>query len=148
MTEYTPFGRKLFSQKSFPLDTTMYSSENSFALCVGVTDIESAAPLPHDRRRPCGGVLQCTFRFRVTRVNELLATCTETVPSVSESPDRAKKDEVSVSSAQQSVSAEERTKTETSSAFIICLRQHETQAKILRDPQNGAIVTAHAQSSE
>ena len=104
MTEYTPFGRKLFSQKSFPLDTTISSSENSFALCAGVTDIGSAAPLPHDRRRPCGGVLQCTFRFRVNS----LATCTETVPSVSESPDRAKKDEVSISSAQQSVSAEER----------------------------------------
>ena len=28
------------------------------------------------------------------------------------------------------------------------MRQHETQAKILRDPQNSAIVTAHAQSSD
>ena len=82
MTEYTPFGRKLSRQalpKSFPFDTAISSSENSFALCAGVTDFGSAAPLPHDRRRPCGGVLQCTLRFQVNSGKRVASNLCRTI---------------------------------------------------------------------
>ena len=54
-------------QNSFPFETdetTIYSSENYFALWAGVTDVRLPTPLPRDSQCPGGG-LHCNFLFRV-----------------------------------------------------------------------------------